>query len=60
VWEYYNPRRAGDEGQYIAMIPEMVRLPADFPVDWARADDPEDGDDPEAETPRGTVSQDEK
>ena len=35
VWEFYNPERAGDSGQYIAMVPEMIRLPADFPVDWA-------------------------
>ena len=37
VWEFYNPQRAGDQGQYIAMIPEMVRLPEDFPVDWIRS-----------------------
>ena len=35
VWEYYNPERAGDSGQFIAMLPEMIRLPADFPVHWA-------------------------
>jgi len=34
VWEYYNPHRAGDEGQYIATIFEMVRLPADFAAAW--------------------------
>ena len=35
VWKFYNPERAGDSGQYIAMVPEMIRLPADFLVDWA-------------------------
>ncbi|MBW2316922.1 MAG: hypothetical protein JRH10_22400 [Deltaproteobacteria bacterium] len=34
VWEFYNPHRAGDEDQFIATIPELVRLPADFPSDW--------------------------
>jgi hypothetical protein len=34
VWEYYNPFRAGDEGQYIATMMEMRRLPADFAPAW--------------------------
>jgi hypothetical protein len=34
VWEYYNPQRAGEGGRFIASLPEMVRLPADFPTDW--------------------------
>ena len=38
VWEYWNPHRAGPGGRYIATLFEMVRLPADFPVDWARGE----------------------
>ena len=36
VWEFYNPHRAGQDGKYIAMVPEMVRLPPQFPTPWAR------------------------
>ena len=36
VWEFYNPHRAGDDGKFIATLPEVVRLPADFPVGWAQ------------------------
>lgn len=35
VWEWVNPHRAGDKGQYIASVPFMRRLPPDFPLDWA-------------------------
>jgi hypothetical protein len=34
VWEFYNPHRAGDEGQFIATLFELVRLPPDFPLHW--------------------------
>jgi hypothetical protein len=34
IWEYINPQRAGENGEYIAMLPEVIRLPSDFPVDW--------------------------
>ncbi len=34
VWEYVNPARAGEHGEYIATLFEMVRLSADFPLDW--------------------------
>ena len=34
VWEFFNPHRAGEQGQYIANLLELVRLPPDFPVDW--------------------------
>ncbi len=34
VWEYYTPHRAGDDGEYIATVAEMRRLPPDFPTDW--------------------------
>jgi len=37
VWEFYNPYRAGDDQEFIATIFEMLRLPLDFPVDWADA-----------------------
>jgi len=31
VWEFYNPHRAGDRGELVAVLFEMVRLPPDFP-----------------------------
>lgn len=36
VWEYWNPERAGDEGELIATIFEMLRLPADYADGWLR------------------------
>jgi hypothetical protein len=36
VWEYRNPERAGEKLELIATIFEMVRLPEDFPIGWAR------------------------
>ena len=36
VWEFENPHRAGDEGEFIATLFELTRLPASFPIDWAR------------------------
>ena len=36
VWEFYNPHRAGDDGKYIALVPELIRLPPDFSTDWAK------------------------
>jgi len=47
VWEFVNPFRAGDDDEFVATLFEMVRLPADFPVDWADAKsalDPERAD----------------
>jgi len=38
VWEFLNPHRAGAEGELVATLFEVVRLPPDFPVDWADAD----------------------
>lgn len=35
VWEFYNPNRAGDDAEFIATLPEVIRLPANFPTDWA-------------------------
>jgi hypothetical protein len=34
VWEFYNPHRAGENGQYIATIFELLRLSPEFPTDW--------------------------
>ena len=34
VWEYHNPRRAGDEGEFVATLFEVVRLPPDFGSAW--------------------------
>ena len=31
VWEFYNPHRAGERGELVAVLFEVVRLPADFP-----------------------------
>lgn len=31
VWEFYNPARAGDGGELVAVLFEVVRLPGDFP-----------------------------
>ncbi len=43
VWEYWNPHRVPDpegEGQEkIATLFEVVRLPADFPLDWLEKPD---------------------
>ena len=36
VWEFYNPHRAGTEGQFIATLFEVVRIPPEFPVQWAQ------------------------
>ena len=38
VWEFYNPHRAGEGGRFIACIAEMIRLPADYPLSWARGE----------------------
>jgi hypothetical protein len=34
VWNFLNPNRAGDKGELIATLFDMVRLPEDFPTDW--------------------------
>ena len=34
VWQFHNPERAGDRDQYIATLPEVLRLPADFAEPW--------------------------
>jgi len=42
VWEFYNPERAGANGQFIAALFEMTRLPSNFGAGWL--DEPEDID----------------
>ncbi len=37
VWEFWNPERAGEQGEFIATLAHLERLPPDFPVDWADA-----------------------
>ena len=34
VWQFYNPGRGGDRDQYIATLPEVLRLPAGFAEGW--------------------------
>jgi len=34
VWEFANPHRAGERGELVAALFDLVRLPADFPTDW--------------------------
>ena len=35
VWEFLSPHRAGQDGALIATLYEMLRLPEDFPTEWA-------------------------
>jgi len=37
VWEFYNPGRAGEEEEMIALLPEVLRLPPGFPTGWVGA-----------------------
>lgn len=41
VWELYNPHRAGERGELVAVLFEVVRLPADFPFRGELASRPE-------------------
>jgi hypothetical protein len=34
VWEFFNPQRAGREGEFIAVLLDVWRLPPGFPTDW--------------------------
>jgi hypothetical protein len=38
VWEYVNPKRAGEDDELIASIPVIERLPRDFPLEWLKGD----------------------
>lgn len=35
VWEFFNPHRAGEHGEYIATLFEVLRLPPDLDLSWA-------------------------
>jgi hypothetical protein len=37
VWEFLNPHRAGEKNELVAVIPELIRLPENFPVDWLQS-----------------------
>jgi hypothetical protein len=38
AWEFQSPHRAGETGELVAALFDVVALPADFPLDWiARA-----------------------
>jgi hypothetical protein len=39
VWEFMNPERAGENGELVAVIPEMVRIDQDFDMTWLSHDD---------------------
>ena len=34
AWEFHNPDRAGEEGEFIATLFDLVRLPPEFPTTW--------------------------
>jgi hypothetical protein len=36
VWEFLSPHRAGDAGEFVATLPEVIRLPKDFPMNWLK------------------------
>jgi hypothetical protein len=38
VWEFYNPHRAGERKELVAVLFEMVRLPPDFPFQGSGTD----------------------
>jgi hypothetical protein len=38
VWEFYLPYHAGEDDRFIASLPELIRLPEDFPTDWLEGD----------------------
>ncbi|MFH1501577.1 MAG: arylsulfotransferase family protein [Candidatus Eisenbacteria bacterium] len=40
VWEFVSPYRAGDDGEYVATLFEIVRLDPGFPLEWMSADGP--------------------
>jgi hypothetical protein len=39
VWEFYNPHRAGPRGSFIARMFDLIRLEADFPLEWLELED---------------------
>lgn len=34
VWEFHSPHRAGDAGEFVATLFDLIRLPPEFPLDW--------------------------
>jgi len=40
VWEFLSPYRAGEEGELVATLFEVVRLPPDFPTAWLEGSSP--------------------
>jgi outer membrane protein assembly factor BamB len=38
VWELYNPHRTGEKGELVAVLFEVLRLPADFPFRGGRSE----------------------
>ncbi|MBD3348867.1 MAG: hypothetical protein GF400_06685 [Candidatus Eisenbacteria bacterium] len=38
VWEFVSPYRAGEEGELVATLFEVVRLEPDLPLDWLPGD----------------------
>lgn len=53
VWEYMSPHRAGEEGELIATLFDMVRLPAAFSLDWLQMMGAEGGDSSRLDTDVG-------
>jgi len=37
VWEFKNPHTTGEQDEFVAVIPELIRLSADFPLGFAAA-----------------------
>ena len=35
VWEFHNPNAVGEDGGYVAVLMDLVRLASDFPLEWA-------------------------
>jgi len=44
VWEFFTPNRVGENLEYIVALFEVLRLPPDYPVDWATGSDDPRGD----------------
>jgi len=34
VWSFVNPARVGDDGESVAVVYQMLRVPVDTPLDW--------------------------
>jgi hypothetical protein len=46
VWEFYNPQRAGEKGELVAVLFEVVRLPPGFPFRGERGEGPQEQSEP--------------